>query len=1030
MSTLFLRNKYLLVLSILIIMVAGLSAIISLPRLEDPRITNRNPLIITLVPGASAERVENLVTEKIEEELQEISEIDDIESTSQAGISIVSIELKAEVTTEDNEEIFSKIRDKLADATINFPPEANLPIFDDKRGPIAFTLILGITWTHSGDPKLGVLNRLAEELSDKLRNVKGTELVRIYGEPNEEITVIVDQDELSKLGLSTIDVSRKIAQADSKVPAGLLRSKNTDLIMEVQGELDSLSRIGDVPLKSNGAGSVIRIGDIAQIDRNWQYPPSEIALSNGNRTVLVGVRMSDDVRVDKWANAAKSTIADFSSDIGSGIEIETVFDQSIYTSEKLSELAGNLIAGAVVIMAVIFFIMGWRSSLIVGSALPLVAASLLFLMILGDGALHQMSIFGMIIALGLLIDNAIVVVDEVNSYIQDGYKALKAVHLTVSHLFAPLLASTLTTVLAFMPILLLPGSVGDFVGSIGGSVILAIISSYLISMTIIVSLAGLFSKTPLNNQKKHWWKNGYQNNNLASATKRWLLKGMKKPVFAIFIALILPILGFVLSTQLGNEFFPPVDRNMFEIKVWMPPESSINNTKNQAQDIEKVVREFKGIEDVRWLVGGSFPMVYYNLVMNKDDTPFYAHGIITTSSSDDTKKLIPQIQREIDFRFPAAQTVVRQFGQGPPIEADIQIRLYGPNIKVLQDLGEKLRLNFQNHPDVLHTQLSMPRGKPKLWLEADEDEAKIAGFSLTDLALQLEGNQEGITGGSVLENLEELPIRIRYSNERRGDISSISSTNFVSSDGSIVPLSAIGQLTLRPTIGGITRFDGVRMNKVEGYTRNGSLPIDVTYKVLDEIESEGFSLPPGYIYELGGAVEQDSEAVGNLAIYAPILATLMLAILILTFRSITLALLLLFVALMSVGLGQLSTWIIGFPVSFNTVLGTLGLIGVGINDSIVVLASIRSNPIARTGNPEAVADVVMSCLRHVISTTLTTMGGFLPLLIFVGGDFWPSLAIVLVGGIGGATIMAVLLIPGAYILLNRKKQTPLPEAAI
>ena len=220
MRTLFLRNRYLLILPILIIIVAGVSAITSLPRLEDPRITNRNPLILTAVPGASAERVENLVTEKIEEELQEVPDIKHINSTSQAGISIVAIELQDEITPDDSDQIFSEIRDKLSDAEVNFPPEARSPIFDEKRGPIAFTIILGTTWTHESEPKLGVLNRLAEDLSDKLRNDNGTELVRIYGEPDEEITVTVDQDELSQLGLSTVDLSSRIVQADSKVPAG------------------------------------------------------------------------------------------------------------------------------------------------------------------------------------------------------------------------------------------------------------------------------------------------------------------------------------------------------------------------------------------------------------------------------------------------------------------------------------------------------------------------------------------------------------------------------------------------------------------------------------------------------------------------------------------------------------------------------------------------------------------------------------------------------------------------------------------
>lgn len=1023
------RNKYLLVLSIVVILVAGVSAIVSLPRLEDPRITNRNPLIITPVPGVSAERVENLVTEKIEEELQEISEIKDIESSSKAGVSIVGIELKDGVTTDTNEEIFSKIRDKLSDAQVKFPPEALTPIYDDKRGPIAYTLIIGITWLHDDTPRLGILNRLAEDLSDRLRNVNGTELVRSFGEPEEEILVTVDHDKLSKLGLSTGEVSKKIAQADSKAPAGVLRTNNSELLMEVTGELDSISRIGSVPLKNGSASSIVRLSDVAEIDRMWQDPPTEIALSDGRRTVLVGIRMGDEVRVDRWAEDVKSLINNFSSGLGSGIEIETVFDQSKYTNEKLSQLSGNLIAGALVVMAVIFVIMGWRSSIIVGSALPLTACTVLFLIVITGGALHQMSIFGMIIALGLLIDNAIVMTDEVKSYLGAGYSRIESVRLTVNRLFAPLLASTLTTVLAFMPILLLPGNAGDFVGSIGSSVIMAIISSFIISITIIASLAGLFSRTPAQIKARTWWRNGYQNEKLTSAARKWHLRAMRSPVLAILIAFSLPVLGFVLSTRLGNEFFPPVDRNMFEVKVWMPTESSITNTEANAREIEGALKEYPDIEQVHWLIGGSFPTVYYNLIMNQDDTPNFAHAVVTTASSKATKRLIPELQNLLDSRFPGAQSVIRQFGQGPPIEADIQLRLYGPNIGTLQDLGEEVRLVLQSHPYVSHTQMSMPRGEPKLWFDADEDEARIAGFTLRDLASQLDSNLEGSAGGTVLEDLEELPVRIRYSTERRGDLAHISSTNYINPEGSIVPLTAIGEMNLKPALGSITRFDGIRINSVQGYTRNGALPIDVTNEVLETLEKEGFELPSGYKLELGGAVEQDSEAVGNLATYAPILVTMMITVLVLTFRSVSLAMILLVVAFMSVGLGQLSTWLIGFPVSFNTILGTLGLIGIALNDSIVVLASIRGNPEARAGVPEAVVEQVMGCMRHVLSTTFTTIGGFLPLLLFVGGEFWPSLAIVFVGGISGATILAVLFIPGAYVLLNKRNKALSPEAA-
>ena len=246
-ATLFLKNKYLLVLSVLVILVAGLSALVSMPRLEDPRIVNRNPLIVTLVPGASAERVEALVTEKLEEQLQEVPEIQEMRSTSRAGVSIIAVELADRVY--ESQKVFSLIRDKIAEAEPALPREAATPFLDDQRGPVAYSLILGVTWEHTSEPKLGILNRLAEELADQLRTIAGTQVVRLFGAPREEITVTVDPKELAALGMTPSELATSIRAADSKVPAGMLRSGRDDLILEVAGELDSLAQIGSIPLR-------------------------------------------------------------------------------------------------------------------------------------------------------------------------------------------------------------------------------------------------------------------------------------------------------------------------------------------------------------------------------------------------------------------------------------------------------------------------------------------------------------------------------------------------------------------------------------------------------------------------------------------------------------------------------------------------------------------------------------------------------------------------------------------------------------
>ncbi len=1031
LTTLFFRNRYLLALSIIVILVGGLSAIVSLPRLEDPRIVNRNPIIITAVPGASAERVETLVTEVLEKALKEVAAIKDIESNSLAGVSIIAVELQDSVTAAENQQIFSEIRDKIGDAQPHLPPEAKVPVIDDKRDPAAFTLIVAIRWSQDSRAELGILNRLAEDLSDRIRNVPGTQLVRLYGEPEEEITVTVDPAALAALGLSAREVAALIAAADSKSPAGVLRGARSDVLLEVEGGLHSLARIAQIPLASGNGQAVVRVGDIAEVKRDWRRPSTEIALVDGQRSVLIAVRMSGAERVDDWARKVDQVIDDFAAYVGGGIVVDRIFEQESYTTNQLTELVQNLLAGAAVVIGVVFVMMGWRLALIVGLALPLVVSMVLFGLQLSGNAIHQMSIYGMIVALGLLIDNAIVMADEVMKNKSQGRSALEAVDAAVRHLFGPLLSSTLTTVLAFAPILLLPGGVGDFVGSIGGGVILALIASFLVAMTITAALSGIFAKPSAAGQAKRFWRDGLSASWLTKFYRGGLHLGLRLPIAAILLACFLPASGFIAMRSLGNEFFPPVDRDMFQVQVWLPNSTAIGNTRRQAEAIEAVIRETGPTERVYWLVGGSFPTVYYNLVMNQDNSGHYAHAIVTAKSNAAAKAMIDPLQAALDARFPEAQVVVGQFSQGPPVGADVEYRLSGPSMKVLQDLGERFRLTLQSHPQILHSQVTMPRGEPKLWFKADEDKARLAGLTLAEIARQLQANLEGVVGGSVIENLEQMPVRVRYRDAERSSLNNIASMLFVRAGGKDwVPLAALGEIELRPEIGGITRFNGARSNIIKGYTRNGALPIDVTYAVLDQLEAEGFKLPAGYRIELGGAIEQDSKAKGNLVTYVPILVTLTIATLILVFRSLGLALLLSLVAVLSVGLGLLATWLIQFPVSFNTILGTLGLIGLAFNNSIVVLAAIRANPEARAGERQAIAAQIIGSTRHILSTTLTTIGGFLPLLIIVGGDFWPSLAIVLAGGVGGSMILALLFVPAVYVLFTREKSLARPEPEV
>ncbi len=1018
---LFARSRHLLILSICMLAVAGVSALRTLPRIEDPRITTRNATIITPYPGASASRVEALVSKKIEDRLRELSEIKHIESTSRNGISVVAVELQDWVTAKDNEQIFSKVRDRLGDAAVALPAGAGPPVFDDKRGAVAFSMILGLAWRPSGDTELGILNRHAERLANLLRNVPGSEQVVLFGAAAEEIQVDVDAAELAALGMTTADVAARLAAADARRTASTLRQGHRDLPLELRGAFDSIARVAAVPLAANDRGGLISRADIASIRKNWANPPEQIALHNGERSVLVAVRTEDGVRLNHWAEDAHEEIALFKSALDPGVQLETVFDQSRYTEARLGGLAVNLLAGAAVVVVVVLFMMGWRSALIVGSALPLSAGATLF----GLGAfgeqIHQMSIFGMIIATGLLIDNAIVMTDNVVARRRAGASATEAVSGAIQHLFSPLFASTFTTVLGFLPIFLLPGNVGDFVGPIAMAVVLALIASFALAMSVIPALAGLLTETEQRTGRR-WWRNGVKSHALTQGYRGLLRRALQRPVTTLVLTAALPLTGLLLAGGLGMQFFPPADRDQLEVQVWMPSGTTIHHTARRLHEIEAAIREHPGVEAVTWVAGASSPPVYYNQLREQDNHPGYARGIIKVADASTAKSLEGGLQRHLTEGFRDAQVVVRAFGQGPPISAAIGFRIIGPETDQLRRLGERLRAVLHRHPEVTTTRASILGGEPKLWLAADEHAARLAGLTLGDVAAQFQAALDGRIGGRVLEDLEDLPVRIRYAPEQRRTLDQTSTLRLrTPGSDTWIPATALGEMKLRPEPASITRRNGERVNHIHGFLRQGTLPIKVTRAVQSQLDAGILNLPPGYRVEVAGDSAEQQEAIRQLLAYVPLLATLMIGSLVLSFGSFALAGLIAIVAVFSVGLGLLSLSVGGYPLGFNPIIGSAGLVGVAINGSIVVLASIRGNPLARRGDPAAMIDETVAATRHILSTTLTTIAGFMPLLLFSGGDFWPPLAVVIAGGVGLSGLLSLLLTPAVYLLMQRRK---------
>lgn len=1022
------RNARLLSLAIAFLMVAGFAAISTLPRTEDPRVLNRLAVVLTPYPGASAERVEALVTDPIEQELRELPEIQTLSSTSTAGLSVITIELKDTIT--ETASVWSRARDQVADAQSQLPAGALASRFDDDRG-YAFTVMYALTWeggiASASEESVDMLSRHAEELQSRLRAVGGTDLVEIYGEPEEEILVTLDTGSSTLLGLSAAQVAAALSGADSKVSAGEVHNEVQQSLVEVRGELDSLSRIGSVPLRTLAQGETVTVADVATIQRQPRTPPSERVISNGQPAVVVAVRMLPDLRIDHWKQSIDVAVEQFSNRLPVSTKLTPIFDQSGYTEERLMSLVGDITLGFVLIVAVLLLTLGWRAALIVASALPLTALFTLMCMSFIGLPIHQMSVTGLVVALGIMVDNAIVIADGVQQRLQRGLTRAEAVARAIRHFWLPLLGSTLTTILAFSPIALMPGPAGEFVGGIALSVIFSLIGSYLISQTIVSALAGRLLKRGADTQS--WLDRGIRTPRLRRAFEASLHAAIRNPVKTLLLVPVLPIAGFVAAQFLTEQFFPPSDRNMFNVELYLPEQSSLITTEQAAREVAAVIAESEDISAQTWYLGNSAPPFYYNLMQLRDGRRSYAQGMITAKDFHSANRLIPELQTALDDNFPGMQILVRKLEQGPPFVAPVEVRVYGNNTDQLRLAGEELRRRLSTLENVTHTRSTLGGTQPKAWIDVDEQAARIAGLTLGDIASQLNANLSGVVGGSVLEESEELPVRIRVGEAQRSNPGQVLESllspgpgldgSGTQSHGGL-PVAAIGSLNVLPAESLITRRNGLRVNTVEAYLRADVLPATVLTSLHENLAASPFSLPAGYHLEIGGESAERNQAVGNLMANVGMIVALLFIVIVLTFNSFRLSGVILAVAAQSAGLGLLAVFLGGYPFGFTVIVGLMGLMGLAINAAIVILAELRQSEAARRGDVDATVEGVMGATRHITSTTITTVGGFMPLLL-TGGGFWPPFALSIAGGTVMATILSFYFAPAAFRVMTMRR---------
>ena len=1011
----FLERPRILFLTLAFILLSGISSLFSVPIQENPQLAERWGNVGVYYPGASPERIETQVINDLEIKLREIVEIDELDSIISQGYSKTHIELEESVPLDKIEETWSRIQGKL-DQII--PPDEATIILNRTAGP-PITLEYVIDWNGDGEPPMIMMSRLAQQLKRKLSSIALTKETAVYGETDEEIVVEIDSAKMSSLNLTYGDVANSIRSFDNKKPVGVISDNDSEFLIRLKDNINSPQKVGEIPVKIINQSEIIRLQDIGNISIKPISPVEDIFLYNGKQVISVSATGTMSQRVYDYVDRVEAVVEQMREVLPEEFSINRIYDESIYVSSKFSELIKSFSIAAFFVLSLSFILLGIRPGIIVTAILPFSVSLVLLGCRLIGLPLHMTSITGIIIALGLLIDNGIIVVEDYKFRRSQGLSVKESINETLIQLTTPLAAATGTTVFAFMPIVTGEGSSVEFVGGLAITVIMSIISSLLLALIMVPVLMSYMEKIPyFANIKVH--EEGYNNERLYNKYKEFLTWSFEVPRRAILISTSLPLLGFLLFNTIDKDFFPSSDRDMFRVHIDLPENSSSIKTAEKAKIIRQQIIESDLIEIEKdyWFVGRWMPRVLMNIVggMEKTGSNNSAQAVFFANDYYEMIDKLPDLSRLIVSKNPDTTIYIDSFYSGPPFFSDIRYDISGDDENVLLELGSELELIINNAPDISHTRSEATSSNTNVEFEFDSSNISLAGKNTELMVNELFAANNGLVISSMLDSNIEIPIRVKgivNSSDITGNSSSIS----ISNSNSIDFIGNYSKTSLNKSSSTITRISSQRVNIVEGWVWTGTLASETESYIKQEVERFEKNLPPGYSIKQGGEAEVrgDSQSqIWSSAIIYIFLITIGLVFALNSFRETAL---ILSVALLSMGLSFIGL-IVGFQnFGFIATIGAIGLIGLSINDSIIVLSHIKERAKKSLMTKADLIEVVIRSTRHIITTSLTTLGGFLPLIF--ASIFFRPLAWAMSVGVLGATLTALLYIPAMYIWMKK-----------
>ncbi|MFW2405251.1 MAG: efflux RND transporter permease subunit [Gammaproteobacteria bacterium] len=1004
---------------LVIVLIAGVSSYLGMPRSEDPGFIIRTALVQTIFPGASPERVEMLVTDKLEKVIQEMPELDFVSSQSKAGVSLVFVNVREEYT--DVRPIWDSLRRKVERARGELPDDVIGPIVNDEFGDV-FGSLIAVT----GDGfNYRELKEIADEVRDELLLIDDAAKVEIVGAQEERVFVVFENARLAELGMSPVQLQVALQERNIVLPGGDVTSAYEKIVLEPTGNFESLEELRRSIVSLPQSNAMVRLEDILTIERGYVDPPEVTARFNGEPALMLAVSLRDEGNILRLGEGVQDVMRRAQRVYPVGVDFELLNFQPRDVEDKINAFVWNLIQAVLFVAAIMLLFLGLRTGLIVASLIPsTILASFLVMSVLDIG-LDQMSLAALIIALGMLVDNAIVMSESIMVQVGRGKPVVQAALDSSRELRIPLLTSSLTTAAAFLPIFLSESNTGEYTAPLFKVVTITLLCSWVIALTLIPVLCVLFLKVKSTEDGPGQIMAAFYR--VYDAGLRFALRNRTLTLAGVVAIFALALFGL---SRVPSIFYPPSDRATFTVELDLPVGSPIERTAEITQEIEAFIvaglpaasEDAAGLVNIGAFIGQGPPRFYLSLDQ-KQRSPNYSYILVNLDAVTlMTRQLFASIETFVANNYPDANVTIRPMSLGPPAWPPVQIRISGREVDEVFAIVEDVKAQLREVPGARQiTDNWGPRSK-KVIVEIDEARARLAGITNRDVAVSMQTYLTGLATTEFREDDELIPVVLRSRADQRTDPNRIATMNIYSqATGQSVPLGQIAYPRLEWQPGVIERRNRLRTVSVESLLEPGYTVPDVLNVIEPWLEDQAPSWPFGYSWEFGGEAETSGKANAAIAEKLPIAVLVIVLLLTAQFNSLRRPLIIMLtipLSLIGVTIGLL---VARSYFGFMTLLGVISLSGIVINNAIVLLDRIRIE-IDENGLPpdRAVLTAARQRARPILLTTATTVAGLLPLWLG-GGPMWEPMAIAIIFGLIFATVLTLGVVPVLYSVFFRVK---------